>query len=191
MQDRIIIGFSGYVGSGKTSLAEYYIQNHGFKRLSFADKIREIMVVLGVPMEVLRDPELKERPHPALCGRSPREAMETIGTKWGREMMHDQFWVQQFLLASNGKSLIVVDDVRFQNEVDTIKAMGGHTYRLRVPGRQPRVGTDFAVDKLEGVEDLTNDIGTTLLKHLYQFTYGRSFGSILMTTSYEEWRAAA
>jgi hypothetical protein len=189
MSDRVVLGFAGYVESGKSSLSKFYVQNHGFKKLSFATKIKEIMVVLGVPMEVLQDPVLKEKPHPALCGATPRDFMEGIG-KLARDLTQDKLWVQQFLIQTEGKPLIVIDDVRHQNEVDTIAAMGGHVYRLRVPNTQPRVPTDFCVDELTGVEDLTNDIGTTLLKHLYQFTYGRTFGQIPMEQSYEDWFAS-
>ena len=190
MRDRLIIGFAGYVGSGKTTLSNYFVQNHGFVRLSFAAKIKEIMVVLGVPEEVLADPIRKEQPHPALCGVSPRAFMEALG-KMARDLTNGQLWLQQFVLAAQPRPLVICDDVRHQNEADLILENGGHVFRLRVPGTQPRVPTDFKVDELTGVEDLTNDIGTTLLKHLYQFTYGRSFGQILMTTGYDEWRAAA
>lgn len=186
MQERLIIGFSGYVGSGKTSVSNYFVQNHGFVRLSFADKIREIMVVLGVPMEVLRDPILKEKPHPALCGASPRTFMEEIGKK-GRDLTDDKLWMQQFAMAAQSRPLVICDDVRYQNETDLILENGGYVFRLRVPFTQPRVPTDFEVDKLIGVEDLTNDIGTTLLKHLYQFTYAKVFEQITREVPYGDW----
>ncbi len=186
--DRLIIGFAGYVGSGKSSLAQFFIQNHGFTQISFADKIREIMVTLGVPMSVLRDPVLKEKPHPALCGASPRAFMEGLG-KLARDLTGGNLWLQQFVLAGQSKALIVCDDVRHQNEADLILDQGGLVFRLRVPGTQPRVPTDFEVDKLNFVEDLTNDIGTTLLKHLYQYTYGKAFGQIDRDFSYADWKA--
>lgn len=188
MRDRLIIGFAGYVGSGKTTLSNYFVQNHGFVRLSFAAKIKEIMVVLGVPEEVLADPIRKEQPHPALCGVSPRAFMEALG-KMARDLTNGQLWLQQFVLAAQPKPLVICDDVRHQNEADLILENGGHVFRLRVPGTQPRVPTDFKVDELVGVEDLTNDIGTTLLKYLYQFTYAKAFEQIARDMSYTDWKA--
>lgn len=189
MEGAVVIGISGYVGSGKTSLADYFIQGHGFRRLSFADKIREIMVVLGVDMETLRDPVRKEEPHPALCGATPRQFMEDIG-KLGRDLTKDQLWVRQFQIAGMSKPLIVCDDVRHQNEVDTIMSMGGGTYRLNVPGTEPRVRTDFAVQKLERVEDITNVHGETRLKDIYRYVYRRAFGPGITEASFEAWVAA-
>lgn len=186
MQSRLIVGIAGYVGAGKTSLSNYYTQNHGFVRLSFADKIREVMVVLGVPMEVLRDPILKEQPHSALCGCSPRDFMEAFG-KMARDKTGGKLWLQQFALAAQPRPLVIVDDVRHQNEADLILENGGYVFRLRVPGTQPRVPTDFKVDELTGVEDLTNVHGETLLKHLYQFTYAKVFESIARDTPYDDW----
>ena len=176
MSDRIIIGIAGYTHSGKSTLSDIFVQNNGFRRASFADKIREIMMVLGVEREVLLDPVLKERPHPALLGKTPREAMETVGTAWGRNMVHPELWIHQFKLATANRLLVICDDVRYQNEVDTIASLGGQTYRLRVQGRQPRVKTDFAVDSLTGVEDLKNDIDAlegprTKIDYLYGYIY--------------------
>jgi len=185
---RLIIGISGYVGSGKTTLADYFTQNHGFVRLSFADKIREIMVVLGVPMEVLRDPVLKEKPHPALCGCSPRDFMEALG-KMARDKTNGKLWLQQFVIAAEPRPLVICDDVRHQNEANLILENGGYVFRLRVPGTQPRVPTDFKVDELTGVEDLTNDHGVTLQKHLYQFIYAKVFEQISRDTAYPDWFA--
>lgn len=176
MTGQIVIGISGFGGNGKTSVSDLLIQNHGFRRVSFADKIRAMIMALGVPEEVLRDPVKKHEPHVALCGRSPVHAMETLGTKWGRDLMHPQFWMFQFLRDGKDKPFLICDDVRFQNELDLIKEMGGITYRLIVPGKEPVRNTDFEVQKLEGTVDIVNVIGVTRLKQIYEFIYARSFG---------------
>lgn len=112
--------------------------------------------------------------------------MEALG-KMARDLTDGNLWLQQFALAAQPKPLVICDDVRHQNEADFIKENGGVVFRLRVPGTKPRVPTDFKVDELEGVEDLTNDIGTTLLKHLYQYVYGRAFQNIDPAVSYDNW----
>lgn len=178
MRTQIVIGLAGYIGSGKTSVSEWFITNHGFKRVSFADPIRQMIMALGVPESVLRDPVLKEKPHKLLLGQTPRYAMETLGTKWGRDLMHPQFWVGHFALASAEKPFVIIDDVRFDNEVEAIESLGGRVFRLNVPGREPKVPTDFMVQKLTKVTDLSNDFetGGVTTKALYERIYGEMFG---------------
>lgn len=174
---QIVIGLSGYVGSGKTSVSDWFIQNHSFHRVSFADPIRKMFMALGLTEKELRDPVLKETPNKKLLGRTPRYAMETLGTKWAREMMHPHFWIAQFALQTANMPFIICDDVRFQNEVEAMTELGGKVYRLIVPGREPRVPTDFEVQKLTGVIDLDNDFerGGVTTKALYQRIYGEVF----------------
>lgn len=182
----LIIGIAGFVGNGKTTVSQPFVQNHGFRKFSFADPIRDLMMTLGVPREVLLDPVLKEKPHAALCGASPRQAMESIG-KWGRDLNVD-FWVRKQAEKVIRCDLAIFDDVRHQNEVDMINSLGGQVYRLVVPGKEPRVPTDFRVaelkagelvnGKVDGVMDIENVIGETNLKDIYEYIYKRSFGVI-------------
>ena len=175
---QLVIGLSGFVGSGKTSVAEWFIGNHGFKRYSFADPIREMMMVLGVDEATLRDPKRKEEPHPALMGRTPREAMETLGTAWGRDMIHPHLWIGQFGLRTKKARLVIVDDVRFPNEVTAIRSIGGKVFKLIVPGQEPRVNTDRFVQRIVPDEALSNDFvsGGVTTKALYEYIYAKTFG---------------
>lgn len=184
----LILGIAGMVGSGKTTVAGNFIQGHGFRKLSFADPIRAMMVALGVPMDVLTDTVRKEQPHPALCGKTPRHAMETLGTSWGRERIDPQIWLNLFKLRAAQCDLVICDDVRFQNEADAIKEAGGVVFRLVVPGREPRVNTDLMVRELTGVEDITNDIGVTKINDIYLYIYGRLFQTIDSSVSFEAWK---
>lgn len=178
LRTQIFIGLSGYVSSGKTSVSDWFVTNHGFKRFSFADPIRKMMMALGLKEEELRDPVLKEKPHRLLLGRTPRYAMETLGTNWGRDLMHPQFWVGHFAFQTGNHPFVICDDVRFQNEVETFSELGGKVWRLNVPGREPRVPTDFKVKELQGCIDLDNNFitGNTTTKSLYQRIYNEAFG---------------
>lgn len=173
----LVIGLTGFVGSGKTTVSNWFTQNHSFRRLSFAEPLRKMIMSLGVPEEVLRDPILKEQPHPALLGRSPRFAMETLGTGWGRQTMHPHFWVGHFALAARSGKFIICDDVRYQNEVEAIRELGGRVYKLIVPGQEPRVDTDFAVQSVLPDEALDNDwrTGHVTQRALYEYIYAQTF----------------
>jgi dephospho-CoA kinase len=43
----VIIGLSGYARSGKDTVAELLVLNYGFKRMAFADGIREALSALN------------------------------------------------------------------------------------------------------------------------------------------------
>ena len=173
----VIIGISGFVGSGKTTVSDWFLQNHGFKRASFADPIRAMVMALGIPEETLRDPVKKEQPHDLLMGRSPRFAMETLGGLWGRETMHPQFWVGHFGLKALKMKFVIVDDVRYPNEVEAIHELGGKVFKLIVPGREPRVASDHAVETVVPDFALDNDFerGGVTTKALYGFIYDVAF----------------
>lgn len=91
------------------------------------------------------------------CHLTPRFALQTLGTEWGR-MCFENIWIQQLLGAAqtvldnscdyNAKeglclnvvpqrvgfsspyAGVVISDVRFQNEIDAIKQIGGKVVRI-------------------------------------------------------------
>ena len=81
---------------------------------------------------------IKELPHERLCGHSPRYAMQTLGTEWGRNIIGPDFWTQhglrQGLLAAYQKPGVVFSDVRFENEAKAIRDAGGWIVHIRRPG---------------------------------------------------------
>lgn len=132
-----MIGFAGAIGAGKTTAADHLVQAHGFVRHRFAGPLKDMMRALGLsPAEV--DGDRKEQPSELLCGRTPRWAMQSIGTEWGRDLIHPDLWATIFAaragaaLASGARG-VVADDVRFQNEVDTIHRLGGIVVRVARP----------------------------------------------------------
>lgn len=148
-----LIGFTGSAGSGKTTAANYLIKVARYHRVSFAEPIREMLVALGIPQHVLRDPVLKESPHPLLDGKSPRHAMQTLGTQWGRQHISHNLWVMHALrtavrIMQNG-SRAVFDDVRFDNEAEEIVKHGGKIIRLVRAG----AGTASKHESENGIDD--------------------------------------
>src|SRR5438552_1596949 len=76
---------------------------------------------------------LKEKPSELLCGKTPRWAMQSIGTEWGRNLIGGEIWVNAWKRAIEGYPLVVVDDVRFPNEAQAIKDAGGLLLRVIRP----------------------------------------------------------
>jgi len=130
--DRFIVGFAGKIGSGKTTAARHLIEKHGFERIRFAGPLKNMMFALGLT-EAEVDGGLKEAPCDLLGGKTPRYAMQTIGTEWGREIIDDNLWIRAWRRAvdkTQPGEWIVVDDVRFPNEAAEIKKMGGVLIRI-------------------------------------------------------------
>jgi hypothetical protein len=128
-----IIAFTGLASAGKTTAASPVIYEMGYYPLSFATPIKRMIEVLTPSMDKNERPEI-------LCGKSIREAYQTLGTEWGRKMIHDNIWVEigrriiTSRLLYNGNSGVVIDDLRFNNEAVCVKEMGGIIIEVQRPG---------------------------------------------------------
>ncbi len=121
----MLIGITGSAGSGKDTFAKYFIDNHNFFRYSLADPIKR-MIEAGFDMtpDIWDDREAKEKDIEWL-GRSPRYLAQTLGTEWGRELVHPNLWL---LLAEQELAYhqhVIIPDVRFDNEAAWIEKNGG------------------------------------------------------------------
>lgn len=123
-----VIAFKGRAGAGKSTAAEHMHVKHRYIRTSFAEPLRDMMRAIGVPEEQMRGAS-KEQTCAKLSGRTPREAMQMLGTEWGRAL-HPDFWVNLWrdwasdILDQDGYG-VVVDDCRFPNEAAAVRALGG------------------------------------------------------------------
>ena len=92
-----LIALTGLAGSGKTTAADYLVKAHGFACISFAGPIKSMLRTLGLTaledIEEVFEGEGKEKPNRLLCGKSPRFAMQTLGTEWGRDLIGPDLWV--------------------------------------------------------------------------------------------------
>jgi|688.fasta_scaffold50222_7 hypothetical protein len=131
----MIIGIVGVAGSGKTIVARHLVEVAGYRRLAFAAPLKRMLKAgLGLTDEQL-DGDHKQRVDPVLGSRTPRYLMQTLGTEWGRRMVGPDVWSRVWTrdAAAMGGN-IVADDVRFSNEADAIRALGGVVWRVHRPG---------------------------------------------------------
>lgn len=143
----MLIGlWSPVMGSGKTTIAEYLTERHGFVRMAMADALKRMfeMFLQASGMSaieahnVVRDPVLKEQPLDVLCGKTPRHAMQTLGTEWGRDQIDPDVWARSAMgrasVAMAAGHSVVFDDIRFPNEAEAVAHAGGFMVSVERPG---------------------------------------------------------
>jgi hypothetical protein len=131
---RTLIAFTGKMGAGKSTAAKA-LTNRGYTRIRFAGPLKSMMAQLGLNEREI-DGDLKELPCALLGGKTPRFAMQTIGTEWGRDTISSSLWVDVFKHTVNKLPdyiPVVVDDCRFPNEAQAIRDLGGHIVKVTRP----------------------------------------------------------
>lgn len=127
-----LIGVTGRARAGKDTLAQI-LGYYGYARVALADPLRRVIASLtGMTFEELVNSPDKELPHPKLGGVSPRRAMQTLGTEWGRDLIWQDLWVTHAMDQIAHHPRVVIPDVRFDNEADAIRSRGGiilHVHR--------------------------------------------------------------
>jgi len=139
----MILGVTGFIGSGKDTIADYLCTFHGFKRLSFAASLKDALsAVFGWDREMLEGStkssrEWREQVDTWWAERlnmpnlTPRWAMQYWGTEVCRQGFHADIWVASVEnKLRQAKDNIVITDCRFANEVLAIKKSGGITCRV-------------------------------------------------------------
>ena len=136
-----IIGITGLSGSGKSTIADILVRDFGFVRVKMAGPLKSMLRAIGLADAEIEG-ELKNKPCALLGGITPRHAMQTLGTEWGRNCIHKNLWVD--LWADDASSAldygapgVVCDDVRFANEGDAVRRIGGEIWGVSRDGVLP------------------------------------------------------
>lgn len=142
-----LIAFAGRAGVGKSEASDLLIKRHGFVKTKFAGPLKAMLTTMyefsGLdPDEITErlEGELKEKPDSILGGTSPRRAMQTLGDEWGRTWVREDLWVSLWKRdaqrkLNDGLSL-VVDDLRYPNEADAIRELGGEIWMIEGNSRR-------------------------------------------------------
>jgi len=171
-----LVAFCGYMGSGKSFCADYLVKNFGYTKVKFATPLKDMLRALGLTERELEG-DLKDKPCAFLNGATPRWAMQTLGTEWGRTLIHENLWgdlwqseVERLL---KDQTRVVVDDCRFLNEVERIKSLGGTLVLIKRPGME---GGDHSSESIPSAPDLTlfNNQNERALEMQLQYVWGLS-----------------
>ena len=130
------LGLAGPKGVGKSTFAHSL---GPVETISFATPIREMLRPLLQYFTEDPDEFLVEGKAATIPGinASGRRLLQTLGTEWGRAM-NSRLWVRCAEVRAkdaleDGRQ-IVFDDVRFPNEVEMIRGLGGKVWRLSREG---------------------------------------------------------
>lgn len=139
----MIVGVAGFIGSGKDTIADYLITFKGFRRMSYAEPLKDaISAIFGWDRDLLEgttkysrewrdtiDPWWAERLN--IKHLTPRWVLQQWGTEVGRRAFHDDIWIASIENRLRTiKDNIVISDCRFPNELKSIKRAGGITVRV-------------------------------------------------------------
>lgn len=146
----MIIGICGLIGSGKGTVADILIEQHGFVKVSWADSLKDaVSVIFGwdralLEGDTVESREWREQIDPWWAERlgmpnlTPRHVLQVWGTEVGRDAFHNDIWVASLQNKVRDPSKnYVIPDTRFPNEVDSVRNMGGEIWRVK-RGSDPR-----------------------------------------------------
>lgn len=140
----MIIGFVGFIGSGKDTAADYLVNFHNFRRDSFASTLKDsVAAVFGWDRILLEGRTAESREwreqvdawwadRLGIPNLTPRWILQYWGTNLCREKFHTDIWIASLenkLRKSKDNS--VITDVRFPNEIEAIHNAGGKVVRIQ------------------------------------------------------------
>jgi hypothetical protein len=109
------------------------LDQRGFATLSFADPLyAAVSAITGLTVAELQDRSRKENTLDWISC-SPRRLLQTLGTDWGRNMIHEEIWVMATMQRMRPGGDYCIPDVRFVNEAAAIRARGGVVWRVERP----------------------------------------------------------
>ena len=131
----MLIGIVGLIGSGKDTVAQRLVAQHGYRRDSFAKSLKDaVSSMFNWDRELLEGTtdasrEWRDQPDDFWSEKmgkpvTPRWVLQYFGTEVMRGQMYDGMWVDSCIGRYKGENT-VISDTRFVNEIATIKAHGG------------------------------------------------------------------
>jgi hypothetical protein len=141
----MLIGLVGFIGSGKNTVANCFVEL-GCSQDSFAAPLKDMCsAIFGWPRDLIEGDtnesrEFRETPDMfwtrklGIDNFTPRLALQLAGTEVMRNHFSQDIWLNSLeyrIRKTRHNRCVVISDVRFRNELELIKQMGGHTIWVR------------------------------------------------------------
>jgi hypothetical protein len=151
----MIIGLVGYIGSGKGTVGDILVRDHQYTKFAFADALKDAVATMFMwPRGLLEGDSnasraFRERVDPWWSNKlgyevTPRLILQKFGTEACRNGIADNIWIAALEKRMQGYQDVVISDVRFPNEIDFVRSVGGVIIRVR-RGEDP---TDEELSKM-------------------------------------------
>lgn len=142
-----VIGLSGYARSGKDTVGTHLVEQHGFTRLAFAERLRSAARALDPFVSIPLRLAIRWRVWPTVrlshvlrkvgydeAKKAPdvRRTYQRLGTEMGRLTFWEDFWVDLVRreIETNPDGRYVITDCRFPNEAAMVADLGGQVWRI-------------------------------------------------------------
>lgn len=175
MKKPLYIGLGHYKRTGKDSFANYLVAalaqvapHLRVKKLSLAWKLKQVCHELYA-WAGLQGPDFYETEAGGALrevvltgiGKSPRQIWIDFGTPAVREQVYDRTWIDYVFKTDHQADVILVPDVRFENEATEIKQRGGSLIKVVRPGYGPGPNLpDRQLLGYDGWDWVIGDVGT-------------------------------
>lgn len=137
----MIVGIGGHLRAGKDSVAEVLCREYGFCRIGFADALKyEVGRIMRLPLLAYCQKvygEASDAVLHRLLWESRDGFSRALLQAWGTELRRQEdpdYWVKAWQRGVAVHHAVVCPDVRFPNELETVRKMGGILVLIRRPG---------------------------------------------------------
>ena len=186
-----LIGFGYKLGVGKTTCADFlkdhtklsfasgvkeetaeFLIHLGvqfrYENLYGTQKDKEEVFFVDIPRWCYMTPvklytpvtEVISHPKPGYVSLTFRKLLQLWGTEYRRRQDPD-YWVKRLEAKLHGLERVVIDDVRFPNEVEMIQRLGGKVIRIDRPGpAESTHASEIELDSFDGWDDVIVNDGT-------------------------------
>jgi hypothetical protein len=167
----VLIALIGAPNAGKDTIAKRLVEQHGFERFAFADKVRELAYETlddnGRTLINVHGWDTAKR-----ASESFRLTLERVGDG-ARKVFGDDFWIEQIFeevkTATINDANIVITDLRKENECDFVQNFDGIIWHVHRPGCNRRPFDEwreewaaFSIPNFGELEDLHRHVDECL-----------------------------
>lgn len=164
----MIIGITGKARSGKDTIADVLVKNYGFVKINYADHLKKCTSLLFN----FNNDQMYNKEKDIIdvrYNKTPRELLQWFGTDVMRKQFDNDFWINHVENQFDNK-LLVISDVRFQNEADLIKKYNGIIIKVTRKNalnndhesENQNIKEDFIIDNDDTKQKLINKINNIM-----------------------------
>lgn len=161
-----IIALHGFAQSGKDTVAKFLEEEAGYKRLAFADALRDVLYALNPiigqgavgPLRLRTIVDGWSWDEAKVDIPEIRELLQRMGTEAGRKILGENVWVNIVLkqIKDHPGQRFVITDLRFDNEMDALSDYGADVLLVKIV--RPGVGPVNSHTSDAGIEDRYFDV---------------------------------